>query len=157
MTIRAISHWNRALGFTLIEMMVVVALVGILASIAYPSFIEAIRKGRRADAVSALTQIQHAQERWRANNGTYAGSLGAGGLNLSTTSPDGHYSLAITNNTAQTYTVKATANSSSPQVDDTKCRVFQIRMNDARGLVEFGSENSAGTLNVAASNPCWSK
>lgn len=144
-------------GFTLIEMLIVVAIIGILSAIAYPSFMDSLRKSRRTDAVSALTRVQHAQERWRANNATYSAALDATGLNVSTVSPDGHYSLAITNNTATTYTAKATARSSSPQVHDTNCTVLQIRMNDSVGLVEFGSVNSGGTLTTTANNPCWVK
>lgn len=141
-------------GFTLLELMITLVVIAILASIAYPSFIDSIRKSRRADAVSALARVQQAQERWRANNGTYAGTLG--GLSLSATSPDGHYGLALSNATALTYTVRATA-SSSAQLQDIKCRVLQIRMNDGVGLVEYGSENSAGTLVTGTNNPCWVK
>ena len=52
--------------------MIVVAVVGILAALALPSFFDSIRKGRRSEAVAALAQVQQAQERWRANNATYA-------------------------------------------------------------------------------------
>lgn len=58
-------------GFTLIELMVVVAIVAILASIAYPSYVEAVRKGRRAEARSALTSLMQQQERYMTQNNTY--------------------------------------------------------------------------------------
>lgn len=67
----------RARGFTLIEVMVVVAIVGVLAMVAYPSFMAQVLASRRADGISTLAQIQQAQERWRANCPCYAGSLTA--------------------------------------------------------------------------------
>lgn len=147
-------------GFTLIELMVTVAIVGVLAALAYPSFMDSLRKSRRSDAVAALARVQHAQERWRANNGTYTADLSAAGLKVSSTSPDGHYDLAVTNNDAKTYTVTATAKAGSPQAHDTKCQVLQIRMVDGggvnAGLTEYGSSDGS-TLNTSANNPCWVK
>ena len=64
-------------GFTLIELMIVVAVIGVLAAIAYPSYMDQARRGRRADAVVAMTQVQQAQERWRASNSSYATSVTA--------------------------------------------------------------------------------
>ena len=69
--------YQRARGFTLIELMIVVAVVAILAAIAFPSFMSQVRASRRAEAVSTLAQIQQAQERWRANCPCYASSLTA--------------------------------------------------------------------------------
>jgi type IV pilus assembly protein PilE len=63
---------RRLAGFTLIELMVVVAVVAILAAIALPSFAEQVRKSRRAEARSGMSQIQLLQERWRAERPTYA-------------------------------------------------------------------------------------
>ena len=63
---------NAAKGFTLIELMVVVAIVGIIAAIAIPSYTEQVHKSRRADAVRAIGQVQLELERWRAENPSYA-------------------------------------------------------------------------------------
>lgn len=160
MHLSAPTRRTRPSGFTLIELLITVAIVGILASLAYPSFIESIRKSRRADAVSALTRIQLAQEAWRGNHGTFSGDLGATGLNLSTNSPDGHYALAITENDATTFVIVATVKSTSPQMGDTTCRSLQIRTSNVqgkKGVPEFGSTNASGTLNSSSSNPCWVK
>lgn len=58
-------------GFTLIELMIVVAIIGILASIAYPSYTEYVAKSRRADAWSALHEIAQSMERHYTVNGRY--------------------------------------------------------------------------------------
>ncbi|MCL4316407.1 MAG: prepilin-type N-terminal cleavage/methylation domain-containing protein [Gammaproteobacteria bacterium] len=110
------------LGFTLIELMIVVAIVGLLAAIAYPSYMDSVRKGRRAEAITALYQIQLAQEKWRANNSTYTGTLGTGGLGLSATVPasgTAYYDLALSNNSATGFTAKATAKTTGGQDKDT--------------------------------------
>lgn len=60
-------------GFTLIELMIVVAIVGILAAIAYPSYTEYVRRAARADAQGALTSLAAAMERWFSDNNTYEG------------------------------------------------------------------------------------
>ncbi|MFE8645938.1 type IV pilin protein [Sphingomonas sp. NCPPB 2930] len=58
-------------GFTLIELMIVVAVVAILASIAYPSYTESVRKGRRAQARAALVELMQQQERYMTQRNTY--------------------------------------------------------------------------------------
>ena len=66
-------------GFTLIELMITVAVVGILAAIAYPSYQDSIRKSRRADAKSALLDAAHRQERFFTENNQYTNVLVAPG------------------------------------------------------------------------------
>lgn len=67
-------------GVTLIELMIVVAIIGIIAAFAYPSYQENIRSTRRADAQGALMAFAAAMERYRTENGTYE-SAAAGGAN----------------------------------------------------------------------------
>ncbi len=58
-------------GFTLIELMIVVAIVGILAAIAYPSYTEYVRRAARADAQGALTGLAAVMEQWFSDHNTY--------------------------------------------------------------------------------------
>lgn len=127
---------HRLRGFTLIELMVVVAAIGILAAIAYPSFIEQTRKARRSDATAGLQEIALRQERWRANNPTYGTAANIGGM---PTSP--YYTFAITVNTASAYT--ATATRAGAQTADTTCGNFSYAF-------------SAGTVTRSPTTAgCW--
>ncbi len=98
-------------GFTLIELMIVVAIIAILASVAYPAYTEHTRQARRADGQAALLQAANAMERYYTANYSYAGAaLGAGGIFPAAVPLDGgttYYNLTITNQTASTFTLNA--------------------------------------------------
>jgi type IV pilus assembly protein PilE len=70
---------DKVRGFTLIELMVTVAIVGILAAVAYPSYVEYINKGKRSEAKAALLEAVQNLERYYSANGTY---LNTGGTAL---------------------------------------------------------------------------
>lgn len=141
-------------GFTLVELMIALAIMAIVAALAWPALQEAVQKSRRADAMSALATIMQAQERWRANRPLYQATLAdlAGATHAQ--SPDGHYDLSLVEGsvTATSYTAQATARSSSPQTDDTKCRTLQVVV--AGGTITYRSLNSGAGVN-AAPDPCW--
>lgn len=113
-------------GFTLIELMIVVAIIGILASIAYPSYVDSVKKSRRSDATGALLGFANAMERRFTETNSYCDSGGTGGTNTCgdgstndtgspsiypTQSPvDGgtkYYDLTINAVTASSYTLRA--------------------------------------------------
>jgi type IV pilus assembly protein PilE len=114
-------------GFTLIELMIVVAVIAILAAIAYPSYQNYVRQARRADAHEALMRIQLEQEKRRANQPAYTNNLAD--LNLTATSSDGYYTLAITASSGIGFTATATAQ--GPQTQDTGCTTITLVVNNA--------------------------
>lgn len=148
-------------GFTLIEIMIAVAILGIISAIALPSFFDAIRKSRRTDAFTALSAVQQAQERWRANNPTYTDRLSAlpsasePGLGLPATTANGYYTVAIASAAATGYIVTATPVSTGSQVKDGACA--RLRVEVAVGNVTYGSATTTGGFDTAASNRCWSR
>lgn len=98
-------------GFTLIELMIVVAIVGILASIAYPSYQRYIEESRRSDARASLLQLAQFMERHYTANGTYLLADGsAPALPFSEAPRDGNnkfYDLTLGNMAAGTFTLSA--------------------------------------------------
>ncbi len=93
-------------GFTLLELMITVAIIGILVSIAYPSYLEHVASGRRADAQANLISLAQHMEREFTENGSYVGAA----LPYTEAPKDGvdkFYDLTIAASTATSYTLRA--------------------------------------------------
>lgn len=109
-------------GFTLIELMIAVAILGILAGIAYPSYQDSVRESRRADAKGALLGFANSMERYYTENNTYVGAP----VNASTA----YYTLTINKADVRSYELHATPQGS--QVDD-KCGTLSLTQTGVRG------------------------
>ena len=126
----------RQRGFTLVEIVTTCALVGIVAGVALPSYRDQQMRGRRADAVAALTQLQAAEERYRANNGFYSSDFGA--LQVAATSPEGLYALALELDGSEHYHASASAVAGKAQAGDSACP--QLVLDVAAGFAEIGPD-----------------
>lgn len=95
-------------GFTLVELMIVVLIVGILAAIAYPAYTRLITKGARDEARSSLQQIGLLQEAWRRDNGSFATDAELAGA-LNALRSDNLYEYSVTGSGRNGFTAVATA------------------------------------------------
>ena len=109
-------------GFSLIELMIAVAIVGILVAIAVPSYQDHLRKGRRADAQAFITQVAQRQQQYLLDARTYA--LGGAALTelslVAPTSVSDHYAVTVTPaapTVPPSFTVTATPTSTVQQPD----------------------------------------
>ncbi len=137
---------KRAQGFTLIELMIVVAVIGILAAIAYPNYTEYVKRAKRAEAKTALLEGAQALERYYSIHGSYldaAGNLAAVFAVQTPGSGTANYNLAAQGNpTATTFLLQATR--ANAMAGD-PCGNFRI------------SHAGARTLDGATRTPaeCW--
>jgi type IV pilus assembly protein PilE len=151
---------NKQKGFTLIEIMIVVAILGILVAVAVPSYVEYVRKGHRADAKVELLRLAQMQESYFVQNLSYAKDLttGAGGLGLgaTVTSEKGKYTITVDSkdngggactglaaDACTTFTLTATRAGS--QVNDAKCGNYT--------LTNTGVKDVESATHTAAQ--CW--
>lgn len=138
-------------GFTLIETMIAVGIVGVLSSLAYPSLEGHVLRARRTDGLVALMQAQLAQERYRANNRTY-GDLAEIGLRGASMS--GYYTLQVTSSSIDGYEVVATA--TGRQARDGSCQTLRLAAYGAG--VGYASGPDASASNPPDVNrKCWNQ
>ena len=131
-------RFNR--GFTLIEIMIVIAIIGIIITIAAPSYTEYLKKGRRAEVVSLLSEQAQILERFYTKNNVYTGITG-----LST--GNDFYTITPTL-TDQTFVLTATRKTGSAMATD-KCGDFTLTNTGVRSM------NNA-TTGVTAKD-CWGR
>lgn len=120
-------------GFTLIELMIVVAILGILAAIAYPAYGNYIKEARRTEAQSEMLKIQLGLEKWRANQSTYNATLAQVGF----TDSNPHYDYTLTGATTgstptgSVYFIRAAAQGTQGTVDSA-CSPLTLNHNSVK-------------------------
>ena len=133
-------------GFTLIELMVTVAIVAILGTIAMATYTSQVRKSRRTDARSAVMDLAGREEKLFSMINAYSATAADLGYTaLPATIGSGYYNLSVVINAPTdppSYTITATAIGS--QASDTTCATFTID--------QLGSQSSTGSGTPAA---CW--
>ncbi len=133
-------------GFTLLEIMVVVVIIGILMALILPSYQDSVRKSRRSDAMSAILDVANRLEQYMLDNNAYTNDMKELGFaNDPMVSPEGHYNVDATTGT-NSYTITATAKADNVQINDTKCRSFSLTSTGVKSALDSG-----GTVSVQ----CW--
>ena len=127
-------------GFTLIEVMIVVAIIGILAAIAYPSYDEYVKRGNRTEGQAFLSDVAARQERYFSQNNAYITDVAnIAKLGVTANSPTGKYSIVLAGGGGG-YTLTA-----SNQFNDAKCATLTLNAQGVRGSTGSRSDN----------NDCW--
>ena len=114
-------------GFTLIEMMIVVALIAVIATIAYPAYLDQVRKARRSDAKQSLFNVAGLLEQYYQDNKGYpaGGDMTDIGLADPYITPEGYYQIQFQGAaTTSAYAIRATPR--GDQVNDDTCYAFQL-------------------------------
>ena len=130
-------------GFTLIELMIVIMIVSILVSIAYPSYLNQMRSSRRAEGQTLLLEAQSKQERFFTENNTYANNMTAMGYgNNNEPTENGWYNVSVYASSATTFTLSAAPQ--NDQAKDAECATLTIN--------HLGVKGESGTGTAA---DCW--
>lgn len=133
------NQHRRTAGFTLIEMLVVVSVAAILASLAVASYSAYVQQSRRADAKAALNALAQRLERCYTQFGRY--DHDDCGIDAPYNSPEGHYSIDLAEVTAATYALSATP--TGAQANDSRCTGFTLN--------QLGEREATGSH----ADDCW--
>lgn len=133
-------------GFTLIEVMIVVAIIAILASLAVPAYTDYVKRGKIQEATANLSDMRVKLEQYFQDNRTYLNAC-AGGLTLPPTAPQVKYfTFACSNLAATTYTVTATGTVSMNGY------TYTINQANAKSTT---LTTASGWVSADATSACW--
>ena len=155
---------NKNNGFTLIELVIVVALIGIISAIAYPSYLEQIKKSKRIDVTRTLLRLSQMQERHFSENMMYANNfatlLDDVTVGATITSDGNEYSIALVAtkndnnacdgsaaNRCTQFILTGTPKAATSQAGDLKCSVFTLN--------HLGVRTAQNNIAVDTTNICW--
>ena len=128
-------------GVTLIEMVIVVAILMLVAALVYPNYADRALRAKRVDAKSALLSAAAEQEKYFLRNNEFATSLDQLGI---TETDNNYYELTLTRDTPTTFEITATAQGA--QANDTTCESFTIN--------QIGQRTATGDA-ADSSKKCW--
>jgi type IV pilus assembly protein PilE len=138
---------SRSRGFTLVELMVTVAIIGVLASIAWPSYNQSVMHSRRTDAVQTLSYYRQALERCYSQNFTYQNAAPTpcpAAPGAAVVSTDGYYNVTFAI-LATSYLI--TAVPIGVQVNDLQCQQLTVNQSGQTAALDSTAANSTLT--------CW--
>ena len=124
---------------TLLELLIVVTIVAILFSVALPSWNSQVQKARRADARNTLMRVQVEQEKYRADNGSYASSMSALGLSAYGSTSRDYYTISIVSSSATAFVASAAPNTTGRQKKGDSCGTFAINQSGPDGSGSYAS------------------